>query len=136
MRQVCGGTNGCRTRRSMNPKAASSTPETVSAPSVFGDVQPSLAAFWMPNTSAAKPVTAATAPGRSSRASPDRAGPVRGSSTSAATIAPIPMGTLIRKIICQPAQVVIRPPTMTPAAMPRPPTAPHIARPFVRCAPA
>jgi hypothetical protein len=39
MRQVCGGTNGCRTRRSMNPNAASSTAETVSTPSVFGDVQ-------------------------------------------------------------------------------------------------
>jgi hypothetical protein len=46
------------------------------------------------------------------------------------------MCTLIQKIICQPAQVVITPPTKTPTAMPSPPTAPHNARPFVRCAPA
>lgn len=44
IRQACGGTNGYRTRRSMNPKAASRTPEMASAPSVFGDAQPSLAA--------------------------------------------------------------------------------------------
>ena len=51
-------------------------------------------------------------------------------------IAPTPIGTFTQKIICQPAKVVITPPTRTPAAMPRPPTAPHIARPLARCAPA
>ena len=47
-----------------------------------------------------------------------------------------PMGPLIRKIKCQLAAVVMKPPTGTPTATPRLPTAPHIARPFLRCSPA
>ena len=45
------------------------------------------------------------------------------------------MGALMKKMVCQPAQVVRAPPSRTPAATPRDPTAPHRVRPRRRWAP-
>ena len=47
-----------------------------------------------------------------------------------------PTGPLIQKMNCQLAQVVMAPPTRTPAATPRLPTAPHRASAALRWAPA
>ncbi len=52
-----------------------------------------------------------------------------------ASRASAPMGALIQKMACQPAQVVRAPPSRTPAATPRDPTAPHKVSPRRRCAP-
>ena len=46
------------------------------------------------------------------------------------------MGPLIQKMNCQLVQVVTAPPSRTPAATPRLPTAPHMASAVLRCAPA
>ena len=47
-----------------------------------------------------------------------------------------PTGPLTQKMNCQLVQVVIAPPSRTPAATPRLPTAPHVASAVLRCAPA
>ena len=75
------------------------------------------------------------APGRSNWAKPARAVVSFGRTLRPTAKATTPMGTLTQKMSCQPNQVVSAPPNRTPAAIPRLPTAPHRARPRVRCAP-
>jgi hypothetical protein len=78
---------------------------------------------------------AVAAPGRSNWPAPTGAAVSFGSRYMPATTASAPTGTLIQKMSCQPAHVVSAPPSRTPAATDKLPTAPHSARPRVRCAP-
>ena len=77
---------------------------------------------------------AVRAPGRSNWAALAGAVLSFGRILSATMRAAAPTGTLIQKMSCQPTHVVTAPPTRTPAAIPRLPTAPHSESesPFVR----
>ena len=77
-----------------------------------------------------------TAPGRSNCLMRARVVVLRRTTRVPIRRATTPMGPLIRKMKCQLAAVVMKPPTGTPTATPRLPTAPHSARPFLRCSPA
>src|SRR4051812_30030597 len=133
--QVCGGIRGCELRRSMTVNADNRAADTLSPTRVRIDVQPLFVAPPRANISAMRPPRAVAAPGRSNWDRPACSGRLAGRVLYATARATMPIGTLIQKIACQPAHVVSAPPTRTPPATPRLPTAPHRARPFRRWAP-
>ena len=130
--QVCGGTSGRGTRRSISTNATSSSADRLSTARVGTESQPCVAVPARPYMSAVRPPMAARAPGRSSWAMSVRAVVSFGRILSAVTRATAPIGTLIQKMSCQPAQVVSTPPSRTPPATPRLPAAPQRASAFLR----
>ena len=76
-----------------------------------------------------------TAPGRSKSRRLGRGVASWTMTRQPATSATAPMGPLIQKMYSQLAQVVIAPPSSTPTATPRLPTAPHRARAVLRWVP-
>ena len=133
--QVCGGSSGRGARVSTRANAVSSAAETTSAPRVRAEAQPCSAAPPRASISAPSPPIAVAAPGRSNRASPAGAVVSCGSRCRPATNATTPIGTFTQKMSCQPAHVVRAPPSRTPTATDRLPTAPHSARPRARWLP-
>src|SRR6266508_2408580 len=123
--------SGCRRSQPANP--ASSAREAAKKPSVLPETQPFCPACVIAYTAETiRPVTT-TAHGRSkvftcaSRLSVSRSG--------ASTKADTPTGTLTKKIHSQLSASVRTPPSRTPAAAPKPPTAPHTPSAMLRSRP-
>ena len=133
--QVCGGTSGLVARRSMTRNPAASRADAASESSTRAESQPCCSVAPSAKMSATRLPMTVTAPTRSNWFSEARGVVTRGITLSPTTNAMAPMGALIQKMACQPAQVVRAPPSRTPAATPRDPTAPHRASPVRRCAP-
>src|SRR5207247_4360660 len=125
--------SGSACRRSHQPKAASSATDAAMTPIVRPEPQPYVPLWVIAYTSATSPPVTSTAPRASydftvvSRLSSRR----RGARKKAAT----PTGTLTKKIHDQLSVSVSTPPSRTPAAAPKPPTAPQTPSAMLRSRP-
>src|SRR3954471_15045565 len=110
-------------RRSTTTNAHSSTTAPIRNDTISGLPQPSALPRTSAKTSRNRPSENVTRPAQSTpAASGSRDSPTRVSVTA---IAPIPIGTLMRKIDCQPTDSVRTPPTSGPTATAAPVVAPH-----------
>src|ERR671933_2553611 len=110
-------------RRSTKANAPSSTADPIRNETMSGLPQPSGLPRTSANTSRNRPAENVTSPGQSTRAAPGSRD--SGTRVSATAIAPIPIGTLMRKIDSQPTDSVSSPPTSGPTATAAPVVAPH-----------
>ena len=133
IRKIENDMSGCAARVSRTTKPARSAMATAKTPIVRPELQPQSFACVIPNTAAERPPVTSTAPRASKpRAVRSRLSP---SSTGASASAVIPTGRLMKKIHSQLRRSVKTPPSSTPAAAPKPPTAPQTPSAMLRSLP-
>ena len=122
-RKIENGTSGSLTRSSQPTNPRSSAAAATKTPTVSNELQPQ---FWpcvTPSTARESPPVTRNAP-RASKPWPCRS-TLSASRTGARTSPRMPTGTLTKKIHSHERRSVRMPPKRTPAAAPKPPTAPH-----------
>ena len=125
--------SGSVVRSSTTTKAASSAAAAAKRPSVVADVQPKSFAFEIANTAVERPEVTSTAPRTSKLFA--CASRLSASSSGVSAIAARATGMLMKKIHSQLRRSVKMPPSSTPAAAPKPPTAPQTPRAMFRSRP-
>src|SRR5919204_560450 len=134
IRKIRSGISGDSTRVSTTRNAASSRAEPASRATVRVVDQPICGAFEIAYTSISSAPVTVTAPNASKRrrAPTSRlSGTIRRASSNAAT----PIGTLRKKMYCQPTYRVTRPPVIRPTVAPAAPMPPQIPSALLRSAP-
>ena len=125
--------SGSLARFSQSTKPTSSAAEAAKTPIVRAELQPQSLPCVIARTRVVNPPVTRTAPGASKLRT--RVSRLSESSTGASASAASPTGMLTKKIHSQERASVSTPPSRTPAAAPKPPTAPQTPSAMFRCRP-